>query len=132
MCKYCKISKGEQSNLMEEVYSIVEKAIDYVFLNGKFTLNLYDYLQSNKATKKQVREFIESSTAANLNNIITDLDDYLEGGSDEMHKQLREAYGHLPKPYARKIRNYLYKILEDAWTYEKQKGTRRRKKVASK
>jgi hypothetical protein len=36
-----------------------------------------------------------------------DLDDYLEGGSDEIHKQLREGYGHIPKPQARKIRNYL-------------------------
>lgn len=117
---------------MEEIYSIVEKAIDYVFLNGKFTLNLYEYLKSNKATKKQVQDFIESPTAENINSIVMDLDDYLEGGSDEMHKQLREAYGHLPKPHARKIRNYLHKILEDAWTYEKEKRTRRRKKVASK
>ena len=29
--------------------------------------------------------------------------------------------GHIPKPEARKIRKYLYKILEDAWTYEKER-----------
>ena len=42
-----------------------------------------------------------------------DLDDYIEGGSDEIHKQLREGYGHIPKPQARKIRNYLHGII--AW-----------------
>jgi len=117
---------------MEEVYSIVEKAVDYVFVNGKFTLNFYDYLKSNKATKKQVQEFIESPTAASINDTIMDLDEYLEGGSDKEHKQLREAYGHLSKPYARKIRNYLYKILEDSWKYEKEKKPGRKKKLASK
>ena len=45
--------------------------------------------------------------------IIYDLEDYLEGGSDDLHKQLREGYGHLGKPEARKIKDYLNKILED-------------------
>lgn len=117
---------------MEELHIVVEKAIDYVFFNGKFTLNFYDYLKSNKATKKTVQEFIESPTASNINFIILDLDDYLKGGSDDEHKQLREAYGHLPKPHARKIKNYLYKILEDAWKYEKEKKPGRKRKVASK
>ena len=116
---------------MEEIYDVVEKAIDYVFVQDKYTLNLYDYLKSNKATKKQTQKFIESPTAVNLSNLIMDLDDYLEGGSDEIHKQLREAYGHLSKPHARKIRNYLYKILEDAWRYEKDKRPGR-KKLSSK
>ena len=53
--------------------------------------------------------------------IIYDLEDYLEGGSDDVHKQLREAYGHLGKPEARKIKDYLNKILEDAWKYEQEK-----------
>ena len=30
---------------MEEISSIVEKAIDYVFLQNKFTLNLYEFLK---------------------------------------------------------------------------------------
>ena len=59
---------------------------------------------------------------------VMDLDDYLEGGNDEIHKQLREAYGHIPKPEARKIRNYLYGILEDAWKYNHDKRKGRRKK----
>ena len=37
--------------------------------------------------------------------------------NDNDHKQLREGYGHIPKPQARKIKDYLYAILEDAWKY---------------
>jgi hypothetical protein len=110
-----------------EVYNDVEKAIDYAF-NGQFVLKFYDYLKIRGTKKIEVDAFIESSTANELSNLVTDLDDYLEGGSDEMHKQLREGYGHIPKPEARKIRNYLYGILEDAWKYSHDKRPGRRKK----
>jgi hypothetical protein len=75
-----------------------------------------------------VGEFIESKTASNISEVVLDLDTYLEGGSDNEHKQLREAYGHLSKPEARKIRNYLYGILNDAWKYSNDKKPGRRKK----
>ena len=110
-----------------EVYNDVEKAIDYAF-RGKFVLKFYDYLKVKGVRKFEVEEFIESSTASNINTIVMDLEDYLEGGSDEMHKQLREAYGHIPKPEARKIKNYLYGILEDAWRYSHDRRPGRRKK----
>jgi hypothetical protein len=110
-----------------EVYYDVEKAIDYAF-RGKFVLNFYDYLKIKGAIKKQVEEFIESKTVKNISEVISDLDTYLEGGSDNQHKQLREAYGHLSKPEARKIRNYLNGILEDAekYNYDKRKGRKRK------
>ena len=110
-----------------EVYNDVEKAIDYAF-NGQFVLKFYDYLKIRGTKRVEVEEFITSSTANELNSLVTDLDGYLEGGSDEMHKQLREGYGHIPKPQARKIRNYLYGILEDAWKYSHDKRPGRRKK----
>ena len=110
-----------------EVYNDVEKAIDYAF-NGQFVLKFYDYLKVRGTKRVEVEEFIESVTASELNSLVMDLDDYLEGGSDEMHKQLREGYGHIPKPQARKIRNYLYGILEDAWKYSHDKRPGRRKK----
>ena len=75
----------------DDIYFIVEQAIDYAFEKKKF------------------------------------LDEYIKGGKDNDHKQLREAYGHLPKPDARKIRNYLNTILEDASRYEKDKRRGRRK-----
>ena len=111
-----------------EVYNDVEKAIDYAF-QGKFVLKFYDYLKVKGARKVEVEEFIESSTASNISSVVMDLDYYLEGGADEMHKQLREAYGHIPKPEARKIRNYLYGILKDAEKYKYDKRGGRRKQT---
>ena len=115
------------NNNFHEVYNDVEKAIDYAF-NGQFVLKFYDYLKVRGTRRVEVEEFIESSTASEISNLVMDLDDYLEGGSDEMHKQLREGYGHIPKPQARKIRNYLYGILEDAKTYSHDRRPGRRKK----
>ncbi len=112
---------------VHEVYFDVEKAIDYAF-NGQFVLKFYDYLKIRGTKKIEVEEFIESSTAHNISELVMDLDEYLEGGADNNHKQLREAYGHIPKPQARKIRNYLYGILEDAWRYSHDKRPGRRKK----
>jgi len=112
-----------------ELYDVIEHTIDFAF-EGKYMLNMYEYLKNNKATKREVREFIESTTAQELNSLIMDLEDYLEGGSDEMHKQLREGYGHLGKPEARKIKNYLYSILEDAWKYEQERKPGRKKKTS--
>jgi hypothetical protein len=114
-------------NTLHEVYNDVEKAIDYAF-NGQFVLKFYDYLKVRGTKRVDVEQFIESATANEISNLVMDLDDYLEGGSDEIHKQLREGYGHIPKPQARKIRNYLYGILEDAWRYNHDKRPGRRKK----
>lgn len=112
-----------------ELYDVIEHTIDFAF-EGKYMLNMYEYLKNNKATKREVQEFIESTTAQELNSLVMDLEDYLEGGSDEMHKQLREGYGHLGKPEARKIKNYLYGILEDAWKYEQERKPGRKKKTS--
>ena len=111
-----------------ELYRDVEKAIDYSF-NGKFILKFYDYLKIRDTNKVDVEKFIESSTSKNINTIVLDIDNYLDGGNDNDHKQLREAYGHIPKPEARKIRNYLNQIIEDAKMYINEKNTKKTRKV---
>lgn len=110
----------------QEILTDVEKAIDYAF-NGQFVLKFYDYLKVRSAKRIEVEKFIESSTANEISNLVEDLDEYLEGGPDEMHKQLREGYGHIAKPQARKIRNYLYGILEDSWRYSRDRRPGRKK-----
>jgi len=118
----------EESNL-HEIYSDVEKAIDFAFQN-KFIMKFYDYLKIKKIKKYEVEEFIDSSVAHELEDVVNELEQYLEGGNDNNHKQLREGYGHIPKPQARKIKNYLHTILEDAWKYNHDKRKGRRKKVS--
>jgi len=115
-------------NSLLEVYNDVEKAIDYAF-DGQFVMKFYDYLKVRKAKKAEVDEFIVSDTAHELNDLVGELEEYLEGGSDNDHKLLREAYGHIPKPQARKIKNYLYGILEDARRYSHDRRPGRRKKT---
>jgi hypothetical protein len=116
----------------EELYGLVEKSVDYAITQKKYMFNMYSYLKDNKLTKNQVTKFIESPTAVSLSHTITELDGYLEGGNDSEHKLLREAYGHLGKPDARKIRNYLHGILNDAQKYEQERRPGRKRKIANK
>tara|TARA_B100002019_G_scaffold249721_1_gene229233 strand:+ start:1045 stop:1401 length:357 start_codon:yes stop_codon:yes gene_type:complete len=110
-----------------ELITVVEKSIDSAF-SGKFNLDMYQYLKSINATKRDAREFLESETAKYINLTIYDLEDYIEGGSDEMHKQLREAYGYLGKPEARKVKDFLEGMIVGASKYEYDKRPGRRRK----
>ena len=115
-----------EQNLID-IYDLIEHAIDNAF-EGQMNLKFYSYLKDNKIKKHEIDVFIESTTANELSDITMDLDEYIKGGADNDHKQLREGYGHIPKPQARKIKNYLYSILEDAWRYSDDRKPGRRKK----
>ena len=117
------------SNNFEEVYYVIEEALELAF-NGKFVIRLYDYFQSRGVTKQEADQFLRSSTAKELADEVNELDEYIKGGKDNQHQQLREAYHHIPKPQARKIRDYLACILEDAVRYsdDKRRGRKRRSK----
>ena len=112
---------------MEDIYTIVDKAIDVAFEEQKFHLKFYDFMKSCKTTGVGAKEFNHSSTAKELTDLINDLNEYIKGGKDDGHQVLKEAYGHLGKPTARKIRDYFNGILEDAQRYEKERRRGRRK-----
>ena len=125
---------GEKVSLMkddfENVYDMIEHAIDLAFSQGKMTLKFYDYLKYRKTKKHEIDSFIESSTAAEISDVVLQLEGYIKGGKDNDHQQLREAYHHIGKPQARKIKTYLYGILEDSWRYQRDRRPGRRKKVS--
>ena len=121
------IPRGEEISLMEDIYTIVDKAIDIAFEEKKFHLKFYDFMKSCKTTGIGAKEFNQSSTAKELNELINDLSEYIKGGKDGEHQVLREAYGHLGKPNARKIRDYFNGILDDAKRYETERRRGRRK-----
>tara|TARA_R100001594_G_C3951448_1_gene243143 strand:+ start:310 stop:714 length:405 start_codon:yes stop_codon:yes gene_type:complete len=125
------ILKGKQVGLMKEdfetVYDMLEHALEYAF-EGKMQLKFYDYLKNRKTKKAEIDSFLESSTAKEIADTVVELEEYIKGGADNEHKQIREAYHHIPKPQARKIRKYLYGILEDAWRYQHDRRPGRRKK----
>ncbi len=112
----------------ENVYDMIEHAIDLAFTKGKFQFKFYDFLKYRQTKKYEVEAFLASSTAKELADLVLELEEYIKGGKDNDHKQLREAYHHIPKPQARKIKKYLYGILEDAWRYSRDRRPGRRKK----
>tara|TARA_R100001480_G_scaffold122848_2_gene121286 strand:- start:521 stop:880 length:360 start_codon:yes stop_codon:yes gene_type:complete len=115
-----------EQNLID-IYDLVEHAIDNAF-EGQMNLKFYNYLKDSKTKKHEIDSFIESTTASELSDLVVELEEYIKGGADNLHKQLREGYGHIPKPQARKIKDYLYGILNDAWRYSNDRRPGRRKK----
>jgi hypothetical protein len=111
----------------ETVYDMLEHAIEYAF-EGKMQLKFYEFLKYRKTKKVEIDAFLQSSTASEIGEAVLELREYIKGGSDNNHKQLREAYGHIPKPKARKIQAYLSGILEDAVRYRDDRKPGRRKK----
>ena len=117
------------SHNFEEVYYVLEESLELAF-KGQFVIKLYEYFQARGVTKVEADQFLNSSTAHEIADVVKELTEYIKGGIDTDHKQLREAYHHIPKPQARKIRNYLACILEDAVQYsnDKRRGRKRRSK----
>ena len=113
----------------ENVYEMIEEALELAF-EGKMTLKFYEFLKWRKTTKAEVNAFLHSSTAKELADEVVELQEYIKGGKDSNHQQLREAYHHIPKPQARKIRDYFACILEDAVRYsdDRRRGRKRRSK----
>ena len=111
----------------ESVYDLIEHAIEYAF-EGKMQLKFYEFLKYRNTTKAEVDAFLHSSTAKELADEVVELREYIRGGNDSEHKQLREAYHHISKPQARKIMTYLGGILEDAVRYSNDRRPGRRKK----
>ena len=116
-----------EQNLID-ICGLIEHAIDNAF-EGQMNLKFYDYLKECKIKKHEIDAFISSTTTSEINNLIVDLDEYIKGGSDDIHKPLREGYGHIQKPQARKIRNYLESFVDDAKRYSYDRRPGRRKKT---
>ncbi len=112
---------------MEELYDLVEHVIDKAFMQGEMKFNFYEYLKDVQAKKYEVDDFMKSSTVRELKELISELDQYIEGGTDPNHVQLGEGYGHIPKLQAVDIRNYLFNIIEDAQRYETDRKDGRRR-----
>ena len=91
-----------------ELYTIIDRAIDEAMLNNRFMFKMYDYLRLGKWTRRDTNEFIESASAAQLSNLVEELDAYIKGGD----KQLREAYVISPNLKQGKLKT----IFMQCWT----------------
>ena len=115
---------------LSEIYDLVNTAIDAAFIKEKYQLNFYDYLESEKIKKEQIQSFISSSLGIAIVHQIEELDLYLDGGSQAAF--VRESYGWMGKPRARKMKEYLEKIMNDAKKYEQSKRSGRKRKTTNK
>lgn len=118
-----------------DIFDIVNTAIDLAFTEEKYQLKFLSYLQGENFKKDEITSFINSSLFISIQDQITELDLYLFGGQDAA--SFREAYSWMGKPRARKIKEYLQQILDDAKTYEQSKrrgrkpGSKNKKKPAT-
>ena len=118
--------------ITDDIYELAERALDVAILEKRFLFKLYPLLTHSKATRKSTLEFLESTTAKAIEDTAHDLEEYIKGGKDSEHTQLREAYHFLSKPEARKIVKYLRGIIDDAKRYEWEHRPGRRKKSIAK
>ena len=109
----------------EELYTIIDRAIDEAMFNGRFPLNMKSYLTGNKWTRKQTHELIESSSMGELNGVVDELSQYIA-----RDKYMSEAYSNVPKPQARKIRKYFQSLIDDAKEYYDTRKPGRPRKTA--
>lgn len=108
---------------MKDIFFIVEKAVDEAFTNDRYLLNLYDYLKLESIKGVEAKRLNESQTMLSVNSLSNELDEYIEGGN----RIVFEAYKHLGKPKARKIKNYLDRLINDAKQYEHDRKPGRKK-----
>jgi hypothetical protein len=107
----------------ETLYDI-ERAIDYAFLENKFTINTFAYLKVKNLRRVDAQAILRSSTVKHIQETIKDLDLYLQGGQEDNTVYVRQAYGYLSKPEARKIRNYLDEVIEGVKKFIKDKNAK--------
>jgi hypothetical protein len=109
----------------ETLYDI-ERAIDYAFLENKFTINTFAYLKVKNLRRVDAQAILRSSTVKHIQETIKDLDLYLQGGQEDNTVYVRQAYGYLSKPDARKIRNYLDEVIEGVKKFIKDKNAKKK------
>jgi len=122
--------------MKDEIYSIVNKAIDDAIKFQKYQLNLYSFLKGQSLKRKEVLSFINSGLTSQIKDEIAHLDLYLNGDSEAV--DLREVYDWMGKPRAKKYKEYLMKMIEDAEKYERERrpgrkpGSKRKAATANK
>lgn len=113
-------------NNSDEIYNIVNTAIDVAVTAEKYQLNFYSFLKGENIKRVDIKSFLGSSLVSQMKDEVSHLDLYLEGGPDVA--DLREVYGWMGKPRARKYKEYLMRIVEDAEKYEREKRPGRKPK----
>lgn len=103
--------------MSDEIYSLVNGAIDLAVTDQQYKLNIYDFAKTEKMKRRDIVSFLKSSLVSQIRDEAKHLDMYLHGGPAD----LTECYGWMGTVRATKYRDYLYKMIEDAERYEKER-----------
>ena len=96
----------------DTVYDMIEHAIEYAF-EGKMQLKFYAYLKYRKTTKAEVDSFIQSSTAAELSDVVLELELVDSEYSLKVNEYLiNEAVKTEQYEYAQKLKNTIDLLIE--------------------
>lgn len=117
---------------MNDAFYDIERAVDYAFSQNKFVMDIYAYMKVKNFRRIDAQTILRSSTVKHLQTTIQDLDTYLQGGQTDAAVYVRQAYGFLSKPDARKIRNYLDNIIEDIKRFIKDKNAKKKPRKITK
>ena len=115
---------------LKDICDLINLVIDDAFVREKYQIKFYKYLVDQKVTRKEIISFLESSLSIAVTHQIEELNVYLCGGDGAIY--IRESYGWMGKPRARKVKEYLEEILDDAKRYEQSKKPGRKPKTANK
>lgn len=113
--------------ISDDLFEVVNEAIDLAFTEQNYNLKLYDYLVSIKCKHATALKIIDSSLATAIDHQIIELNLYLDGGDNA--SIIKEAYSWMGKPRARKLKEYLISIIEDVKRYEKSRRRGRKPKT---
>jgi hypothetical protein len=102
-----------------EIYEIVNNAIDDAVINGKYQLNFYNFIKASEIKRTEILSFLKSSLVSQIKDEISHLNLYLIDSPDAA--DLKEVYGWMGKPRAKKYKEYLLKIIEDAERYSNER-----------
>ena len=116
--------------MSDEIYALVNGAIDLAVTDQKYKLNVYEFAKIENMKRRDMVSFLNSKLVSQIRDEIKHLDMYLNDGPAD----LTEVYDWMGKTRATKYRDYLSKMIEDAERYEQERrpgrkpGSRNKKK----
>lgn len=122
-------------NNSDEIYEIVNTAIDLAVSEGRYNLDFYHFIKSADIKRSEILSFLKSSLVSQMKDEISHLDLYLSDSPNTV--DLQEVYGWMGKSRAKKYKEYLFKIIQDAERYDNERkpgrkpGSKNKKKPAT-
>lgn len=106
---------------MDDVLYTLQCAQDIAINERKYNLNSYVYLRNSKIKRLDAQRILRSPVIRELTGTILDINLSFKNGKEPEVLYAREAYGHIPRPEARKIVSYYENIIDGIKRYIAEK-----------